>query len=337
VSPKPIGSYVLALWLDAPQIISVGQMGAFEFPAGWYLYVGSAGGPGGLSARLTRHCRRLGLRKQAQWHVDFLRERAVWGGAWGRVFDERLECAWAAVCRRLPGAVIIAPGFGASDCRCPAHLVYVPVLPEDRWFADSMDARRLYVTSEELDDLLRMLATGSEENREVAALALGRLGAAAIAPLAAMLAESDANSRWWAARALAEVGERGAVEPLVGALTDAEPDVRACAALALGRIGEGAAAPALASRLTDESAFVASIAADALSMIGESAIDALVTMLTDDSPHVRLLSVRALGRIKSQRAIVPLFGVLEDSSYLVRYYAQQALEALGVGMVFFAP
>jgi hypothetical protein len=29
--------------------------------------------------------------------------------------------------------------------------------------------------------------------------------------------------------------------------------------------------------------------------------------------------------------------VLEDSSYLVRYYAQEALDALGVGMVFVVP
>jgi hypothetical protein len=29
--------------------------------------------------------------------------------------------------------------------------------------------------------------------------------------------------------------------------------------------------------------------------------------------------------------------VLEDSSYLVRHYAQEALEALGVGMISFSP
>jgi HEAT repeat protein len=72
-------------------------------------------------------------------------------------------------------------------------------------------------------------------------------------------------------------------------------------------------------------------------MIGEPTIEALAERLADESPHVRLLAVRALGRIKSQRAIVPLFGVLDDSSYLVRHYAQDALEALGVGMLFVAP
>jgi len=82
---------------------------------------------------------------------------------------------------------------------------------------------------------------------------------------------------------------------------------------------------------------VASIAADALSMIGEPAVEPLAEMLSDASPHTRLLAVRALGRIGTRGTLAPLFGALEDSSYLVRYYAQEALEALGVGMVFLRP
>jgi HEAT repeat protein len=158
----------------------------------------------------------------------------------------------------------------------------------------------------------------------------------AVGRLAAILVEGDADARWWAARALAETGE-GAVPLLVGALTDADPDVRACAALALGRLEAGSAAPDLAARLADESAFVAGIAADALSMIGEPVVEALAPMLTDTSPHARLLAVRALGRCESSEAITLLLGALEDPSYLVRYYAQEALEAHGVGVVFLKP
>ena len=47
--------------------------------------------------------------------------------------------------------------------------------------------------------------------------------------------------------------------------------------------------------------------------------------------------MRALGRIGDERAIGPLCGVLDDPSYLVRHYAEEALEALGVGMVYLAP
>jgi Uri superfamily endonuclease len=332
-----MGTYVLVLWLGAAQTIKVGRLGVVAFPAGWYLYVGSALGPGGLPARLARHFLRLGTGKRAHWHVDYLRERATWCGAWGRASGLRLECEWAAVLRSLPGARIVAPGFGASDCGCPGHLVQVPTLPAPAWFATKLGTERMNLGSDELDELLQALTSGSDESREATALALGRFGAEAVEPLATMLAQGSTETRWWAARALAEVGKDGAVPPLIRALADPEPDVRACAALALGQIGDAAAAPELAARLSDESAFVASIAADALSMIGEEAVDALAAKLVDASAHARLLAVRALGRIRSQSAIGPLFSLLEDPSYLVRYYAHEALEALGVGMVFFAP
>ena len=332
-----MGTYVLALWLEAPCELSVGRLGAFRFPAGWYLYVGSAFGPGGLLARLGRHWRRLASGKHAHWHLDYLREQAVWAGAWGCDSSHRLECTWAATLHRLPGAEIVVPGFGASDCRCRTHLVRVPALPDEDWFASALGATRISVADKELDELLEALISGDDDSREAAAVALGRFGGAAAEPLASLLVSEDADARWWAARALAEVGTDGAVPPLVDALEDPEPDVRACAALALGQIGDGVAAPDLAARLADESAFVASIAADALSMIGQPAVGALAEKLDDTSPHIRLLAVRALGRIGSQSAIGPLFGVLEDPSYLVRYYAREALEALGVGMVFLAP
>ena len=54
-----MGAYVLAVRLDSRRELPVGRLGRFNFPAGWYLYVGSAMGTGGLPARLRRHRRRL--------------------------------------------------------------------------------------------------------------------------------------------------------------------------------------------------------------------------------------------------------------------------------------
>lgn len=337
-----MGTYVLALWLGSPCHRVIGRLGAFDFPAGWYLYVGSALGPGGLQARIQRHWRHLGSGKRAHWHIDYLREQAIWGGAWacesGQGLPEQgLECRWAAMLRLLPRSRLVAPGFGASDCRCPAHLIHVPTLPAEEWFASTLGAERILMDKDRVEELVELLVSGDEESRETAALALGRFGQVAVERLAGLLAHQDAEVRWWATRALAEVGRDGGPPLLEGILNDPNPDVRACAALALGRIGDGSAASALAAQLSDKSAFVSSIASDALSMIGESAVQALAEKLADENPHVRLLAVRALSRIKSQKAIGPLFGVLEDPSYLVRHYAQEALEALGVGMVYMRP
>jgi len=189
----------------------------------------------------------------------------------------------------------------------------------------------------ELQGLLAGLASDDEDLREAAALALGGLGREALEPLAALLSAQDAGLRWWAARALAETGCEEATEPLKLALADEDADVRACACLALGRIGAVSAAPALAARLADESGFVAAIAADALSMLGEGAVAALAQVLQHERPTARLLAARALGRSGAQQAVEPLCAALEDTSYLVSQSAMDALEQLGVGMVYFSP
>ena len=332
------GTYVLALRLSLPRNLEIGKLGAVAFPAGWYLYAGSALGPGGLQARLGRHLRRLAAGKRAHWHLDYFREQATWVCAWVRVSDERLECTWAERLRRLPGAEVVAPGFGASDCACRAHLLWVAVLPTDEWFRSVLGSERAMVDGTEVEELLAILISdGDDEARERVALALGPFGVVAVDRLGAILGSGDADARWWAARALAETGEDKAVPPLVGALSDADPDVRACAALGLGRMRAVPAAPALVERLADVSSFVSSIAADAVSMMGEPAVPALVGMLADGGPQARVMAVRALARIKSPAGIGALLAAMEDSSYLVRYYAQEALEAQGVGMVYFAP
>ena len=332
-----IGCYVLALRLEAPHRLRIGQLGELDFPAGWYLYAGSARGPGGLVARLARHRRRLGPDKRPRWHIDYLREQATWGSAWGRAADERLECGWAAALRMLAGAQVVAPGFGASDCHCPAHLVHVSALPDDEWFFATLGAKRMTVYQAGPNSL-QALTSGSDEEREAAVQELSRLGDLVVEPLAAQLAGAqEANARWWAARALAEIGGQAATGSLVQALDDADPDVRACSALALGQIGAGSAAAALAARLADDSAFVAGIAADALTMIGAPAVEALAASLQAPQAHARLLAVRALARIGDKGAVEPLCRLLDDPSYLVRYHVDEALEALGVGMVYIAP
>jgi Uri superfamily endonuclease len=328
---------VLAFWLGSSRRVAVGRLGEFLFPAGWYLYVGSARGPGGLAARVRRHWRKGGDGKRLHWHVDHVREVVAWAGAWTKSSGERLECDWAARLGALDGARAVAAGLGASDCQCAAHLLHVPALPTREWFGSELQAERIDVEDKELDELLEVLAAGSDESREAAVQALARFGSRGAKPLVAMLATRDSDRRWWATRALAEIGGPDAVMALKDVLDDADPDLRACAALALGRIRDASAAPALATRLGDPSAFVASIAADALSLIGEAAVETLAASLSSSETHTRLLAVRALSRIRSQAAIGPLFGVLEDPSYLVRYYAQEALEALGVGMVLFSP
>jgi len=133
--PDRPGTYVLILRLPRSAVdIRVGRLGCFRFWAGWYAYVGSARGPGGLAARLARHLRPL---KTMHWHIDYLRAQAQPVEIWYATGMQRRECAWAFALSGLPGASVPVSRFGASDCRCPAHLIYFAA-PSDSTFASAL-------------------------------------------------------------------------------------------------------------------------------------------------------------------------------------------------------
>ena len=114
------GSYALVIGLEREQRLAVGRLGSFDFPAGRYLYLGS--GLNGLESRVRRHLRRDGAKKR-HWHIDYLTAVAPVVEVWWVANGWRRECDWAGKAREYGGG-IVAPGFGASDCRCPAHLLY---------------------------------------------------------------------------------------------------------------------------------------------------------------------------------------------------------------------
>ena len=118
-SHKTRGTYTLVLHLPRAQTICIGKLGAFKFPRGYYIYVGSA--LNGLAQRIARHLR---PDKKRFWHIDYLLACAQVKEVWTHQGDGRLECLWARAALALPRARVIAPRFGASDCNCPAHLIY---------------------------------------------------------------------------------------------------------------------------------------------------------------------------------------------------------------------
>ncbi len=125
IPPLP-GTYVLVLKLTQDRRIPVGRLGEVPLRAGYYLYVGSARGPGGLCARLRRHLRRD---KPAHWHIDSLRQWAEPVEVWFVTSSEPHECDWRALLQQAAGLALPLPGFGASDCRCRSHLLYSPRRP----------------------------------------------------------------------------------------------------------------------------------------------------------------------------------------------------------------
>lgn len=133
--PREPGTYALLFERPLSSPIVIGKLGSFEFPTGFYLYVGSALGPGGLAGRLRRH---LSPTKKVHWHVDYLSQGSTLIEIWYSLGQVRLEHRWAAAMGRLDGARNPAPGFGSSDCRCDSHLCYFARRPEKGRFEHTL-------------------------------------------------------------------------------------------------------------------------------------------------------------------------------------------------------
>ncbi len=118
------GTYALLLEPNRQRTgIEIGARGRLLMKkSGSYIYVGSAHGPGGLAGRLSHHLRRV---NNPHWHVDYLRRACSIRGVLIVSGARQLEHDWFRKLRLMPSAEIPMSGFGSSDCRCAAHLVYI--------------------------------------------------------------------------------------------------------------------------------------------------------------------------------------------------------------------
>jgi len=135
---KNAGTYALVIDLGADLSLPIGKLGVRSFPAGYYVYVGSA--LSGLSGRLRHH---LGSAKKSHWHIDYLLENATIGQIWCVLGKDRLECKWNDILQGLPGATPSTPSFGASDCRCLSHLTYFQKMPPFDIFVQRLQQEEL--------------------------------------------------------------------------------------------------------------------------------------------------------------------------------------------------
>jgi Uri superfamily endonuclease len=121
------GIYCLIFECITSKNIRIGALGEREFMLGWYLYVGSALGNGGLS-RVNRHI--LFYHEQyrkPKWHVDyFMMDTSV---RFRKVICARTEINLECVLATIIGGDGVS-GFGCSDCDCETHLFYRKKMPE---------------------------------------------------------------------------------------------------------------------------------------------------------------------------------------------------------------
>ena len=110
-------TYQLSIIVEQLLRTEVGKLGNCLFPAGRYIYTGSA--RRNLAARVARH---LSKNKRLRWHIDYLLTAPGVAIEGTQRFEEP-ECV---VNGKTPGRIVVAR-FGASDCRagCGSHLKYL--------------------------------------------------------------------------------------------------------------------------------------------------------------------------------------------------------------------
>lgn len=109
--------YLLFLNISRDTKIRVGSLGLISFPAGIYVYVGSA--QNSVEARIKRH---LNKKKTLRWHIDYLTSSEDVEPIYAVVLPltRNYECRIAKILQENDSISI--NNFGASDCRCKSHL-----------------------------------------------------------------------------------------------------------------------------------------------------------------------------------------------------------------------
>ena len=125
ILPRP-GTYALILSCASNARIQIGRLGSMRLQRGYYVYLGSALGPGGLRARISHHQK---VSTRPHWHIDYLRAHSRLHSVLLRYDGRRREHEWARAMQKMKDAKITFPGFGASDCSCASHLYFFKRCP----------------------------------------------------------------------------------------------------------------------------------------------------------------------------------------------------------------
>jgi len=131
--PADKGTYILIAQVAQMKRLAIGSLGQFDIVPGFYAYVGSAFGAGGLRGRICHH---LESSAEPHWHIDYLLQVAVPVEVWFTAAGRKLEHHWADLMENAPGFRAPIPRFGASDYHRSraSHLFYSKRRPQFRWF-----------------------------------------------------------------------------------------------------------------------------------------------------------------------------------------------------------
>lgn len=252
----------------------------------------------------------------------------------GQLYDAHFQLQSVSPDHRAQGALIFEQlGTRAT----PALAALEDSLHDPAFYVGTRAAIALSRIGEQaLPHLQRALGDAKAQVRELAALAVGRMGQGGNAlaePIAALLRDEDVDVRDRAAHALAQLDADVALSLLRQQMLHPRVDVRAAATYGLKWLGR-AAAPAqadlIAALIPSEHVSVRTSAAAALGNIGESGITELCAMLDSGRPlqehEMAAFALQYLHR-KAARPLARV--VLESVDEATRLRALAILERIG--------
>ena len=138
--PEAKSTYILIARVSQMKRLGIGSLGEFAIIPGFYAYVGSAFGSGGLRARLGHH---LEFTAEPHWHIDYLLQVTTPVEVGFATANRKLEHRWAELLGDAPGFRVPILRFGSSDYRRSrsSHLFYSKRQPSFRWFQEQVMER----------------------------------------------------------------------------------------------------------------------------------------------------------------------------------------------------
>ena len=217
------------------------------------------------------------------------------------------------------------------------------------------DIRSLEVRRD-IPALIRLLSSREPGVQIAAAGALGRIGPDAAGLLVPALRTKNRTLRLGVVCALTAIREPAALPALLEMTRDASSEVRWQACIALGEMGDAGSAPALRVLLRDRDKYVRYASALSLEKLGDcpetgeelafqyagmqeweklvglasEALPAVINLLSDPDPEVRIKAIHALGAIGNRDAGPALLQALGDADRRVRWAATLAARKCGV-------
>ncbi len=186
-----------------------------------------------------------------------------------------------------------------------------------------------------LETLLAELVCGDDARAEAAMHKLIDLGAKTLPALRDLAADPDPDRRWWAISTMAQIADAD-LDIFLVALKDEDLEIQQTAVLGLTERPHPKSVSVLIELLPSPNSILRTLAMNALIAIGKDATNGLLAFLQEYQAQdtARINAVRALANIADYKAIPALMAALEEDSALIRHWAEEGLEKLGLDMVY---